>query len=73
MGSLVWQDVLHELQINKLKRRNFAPSPFTMAGLDPKERVYTCHYVPVLWRSLLRIRINLARIQEFAYLRQTLP
>jgi len=29
------QDVLHELKINKLKRRNFVPPPF-MAGLDPK-------------------------------------
>jgi len=29
------QDVLHELKINKLKRRSYVPPPF-MAGLDPK-------------------------------------
>ena len=29
------QDVLHELKINKMKRRSYVPPPF-MAGLDPK-------------------------------------
>jgi hypothetical protein len=39
------QDVLHELQINKMKKRNFAPPPL-LAGLDPKENNFHMAFFP---------------------------